>query len=729
MALCCGQRKLVVVGGLCGIGLILVSIALFVAGGFYFLQQKNLYIQNAEDLLYIDGTLETSFEGPLGTAVAEQTQFSKWAWNSKERFDDCVQTAGRSAETCSRGAYQVQVVVFNVTNPLEVVLGTAKPKVQEIGPLYLYSMKSRINVDVNLWNAEKVARFQLSETFEIDAERCEDGCKALLDMEIVVPNIGWGGLMEVPGGQQVALYSFACIGIQQTFADKTKWPALGSILFGLDAGSESQAFASAFLVTDVAQVQASVLKFMQSLKAAQAEAAKGNSDAKCLMGTYLLNVTKCTNMEGTFKGFIPTVLSTLRTLYGSAYGVGDAMPIFIKKKVRDVIGFGPGAGFSDPILGNATFASYLAAQDSVDRFQELWMGSDQGLKGLGTVKKYQDAAYDCRIDADCKLSDPDKYDSCTADATCTPQEYYGYCQNHFPGQLWGDALGSEAASVGSSVPVFFSGQSVPMKVVSDNTLRVRASDGSEKELRYRKALFDYLPRRLESCNSTGAPGSGTPGIDCDGPPHTTKVGATRRVPLYGSLALFDHTGIDEAALGARGQVKAPYNAEDRVDIIRCKGTPWCDDPDKYSLYVKFEPELGFWFDAALPLQLAFRVGQTPSLLYPNMQDSLIPVLISIIRNSASEPALEQIQMLQGVPSRIDGAQTILLGVIIAGIVLGCIICIGTLYVKFAKSPEAEPRTISIGTERGELAGNTIDCAVVLDKESDSAENEKVVIVI
>lgn len=473
--------------------------------------------------------------------------------------------------------------------------------------------------------------------------------------------------METSGLQASVLHTATITGLLMK-VPQSSWATLGETIFGLESDQESAAFGEAFCTGDALSTQEAMTVFLSTTS----EAA-GNSQAKCTLGSIQLEISKCESLVTVFEMMLPITIEGLKEYYGSLYGVGDALPIFIKRKVRDIIGWGPTSGFEDPILGPGSRASYSAASSgSLRGFVEVYVGSKYGKKGFGIEKKHDDLAYDCRVDPDCIMSNISQYDSCNASEVCTPQYSGGYARNQFPARLWGSDLYSNESAIGAFLPLSLAGSFLTVQVVQSRTFQLEHSEQA-LGMEYMDADLYTLPRRLESCGSSNVLDS--PGYDCNGPPSTTWVGYISNVPVYESLPLFQEGMAFNHTATNQGQLSEPYIAEQKVEFIHCRGSDWCDDQAKYNFTLQFEPETGMIFKQQISLQTNLRIGHRSSLFFPNMSDLLVPVLISTI--SASAPIASQFELakLQNGPAIYDATACFLK---LAGIIClgfgGCCLC-------------------------------------------------------
>jgi hypothetical protein len=631
-------------GGLAGFCILILGLACSLVGTIIVAKVKLSYIQNVKDMLFIDSTTGTSFFGPLGEAVSDHSKFLDFKRSTREKYEHCLQEDGHTADDCAPFSYELIITVFNVTNPLAVVLGQERPLLQELGPVWLAASTDIFNVSEDLWNSQQVARYQTADTLQLHP-KCDEQCKALLDTEIVIPNLCWAGMLETPGLQVSVLYTATVMGILKK-VPPASWTTIGKTIFGLESDQESVAFGEAFCTGDTLKTQEAMNVFLSTTS----EAA-GNPRAKCALGSMQLESSKCESLVTVFELMLPMTIEALKDYYRSQYGVGDALPIFIKRKVRDVIGWGPTSGFEDPILGPSSKASYsVASSGSLSGFVEVYVGSKYGIKGFGIEKKHDDLAYDCRVDPDCMLSNTSQYDSCNASETCTPQYFGGYARNQFPARLWGSDLYSNDSAIGALLPLSLAGSFLTVQVVQSLNLQLE-HNGEVLGLEYMDADLYTLPRRLESCGSSTLLDS--PGYDCNGPPSTTWAGYISNVPVYESLPLFHEGMAFNHTATNQGQLSEPYVAEQKVEFLRCAGSDWCDDQSKYNFTLQFEPETGMIFKQEISLQTNLRIGHRKSLFFPNMSDLLVPVLISTISASAPLPSQFELAKLQNGPAIYD----------------------------------------------------------------------------
>lgn len=248
----------------------------------------------------------------------------------------------------------------------------------------------------------------------------------------------------------------------------------------------------------------------------------------------------------------------------------------------------------------------------------------------------------------------------------------GYSGSAFPGRLWGETEGFGGfADEGQAVTVI---GPLPMSVsfvsLGEREQQV-THEGSEHVLKYAEWRLASLHRRLENCGVDVAGDS--PGIDFAGPSSTVNMGPTlMNLPIYVSLPLFDNSSASDLESMNAGQAAVPYHPGDRVEILRCEGSAWCDDRSaaKFRSYLQVEPEWGIVFEGWFTMQTNVRLGHgpAPSLLHPNLQDVLVPVFLTKMGVALPSKHRAGLAQLQGAPDTLQLylALSCCLGALLAG---------------------------------------------------------------
>jgi len=395
---------------------------------------------------------------------------------------------------------------------------------------------------------------------------------------------------------------------------------------------------------------ASVGAFLATASAAAAKAAKGEgTSGTCQLGAFALPALKCIHVLTQIQQMMPTSWAGTMKHMSKAYGTGAAAPVFIRVKVKEALGFN--ASFTDPLLqmGGLSFSvlhSHLPPQsDPPGLARYAQMSSKFANEGTSYITKFYDASHDCRYDPDCKLGSA-SLDSCEASDTCTPADLRGYMSTGFPGRMWGTALGFEDLQMGRTFQSFKNGKTSELSAVHENV--VASANG---ELEYLELTLSGLKARIENCDGK-EPGS--PGIDCAGPLHAANLApAARGLPLYLSMPYFDNRLL---VTSMEAQKAAAYHPANRVVISKCTGNSWCDDSSfgRHNTSLWVEPQSGVVFRAQVATQTNLRLGFMPSMLHPNINDTLVPIYWAAESVVAPERMLNVLIDIQGAPNKLDG---------------------------------------------------------------------------
>lgn len=638
-------------GSCCGIGILLLIAGPMVFGGL-----RQALIEDVLDFMFIDNTIETEEGNFLGGMVAEKEQFDAWKRPMKEDFQKCAKE--NSAVDCVNGL-DVDIAVFNVTNPSDVVNG-AKPIVQELGPIFLKMYNDKINVETEQWNKEGVAKFQQDTTFEIDEARCNQACQDLLKAKVIVPNPAFNTIAAL-GAEMVFASIVAVAGTAQMLPEGV---GLGAA-FGITDADESAAFKQVFLTEpDQNKKMASVGAFLATGQAAVAGLQKNPPDTSgtCILGTLQVPAITCATVLKKLMESLPATWAGTMAMLAPLYGTGAAAPVFMQVTVAEALGFE--TSFTDPLTGRSDlhFAALNShgspASDREGVFREAQMAKKFADKGTSYQIRYGGLAHDCRFDRDCTLSTPAP-DSCTVSEACTPTEMHGYYGIAVPGRLWDEPGGFDILKSGSQLRIFKSGLIVSTVFSDEKSLKLKEGDHAGAELKYFEQSLLGVHERNENC---GGDLPGSPGFDCDGPRHTATLSMIQGgAPLYLSTPFFDNTqrfANDPSQQSLKFGPKS-YNPADKVVIEQCKDNTWCDKKD-YTTYLRHESATGFAFEAQSCLQLNLRIGSVPSMLFPKMADSTIPVWWRAEKILLPPKVLGDLYKLQAAPSELEGVMILVM---------------------------------------------------------------------
>eukprot|EP00933_Yihiella_yeosuensis_P051129 TRINITY_DN48977_c0_g1_i1.p1 TRINITY_DN48977_c0_g1~~TRINITY_DN48977_c0_g1_i1.p1 ORF type:complete len:739 (-),score=133.05 TRINITY_DN48977_c0_g1_i1:46-2262(-) len=629
----------------------LLAVICIGAGSLHFAPLKANLFSNIHDLMFIDNTKETSFEGPLGKSVSEKEQFDQWKKTAKEVFQQCLQDGGDPHTDCINGL-DFEVAIFNVTNAEDVVLHGAKVKLQELEPIFAKKYFDKFDVDAAHWDLTGVARFRQNTTIELDQHRCGVSCRELLKKEVVIPNPAWATISA-----QGAELAFGIILAAQGLAMQMPPAALKGVAtskFGMSNGTETDVFLHTFFFEANAMLKlATIGAFLQTTVAASA------TGGTCRMGRLSLPVSTCLKVLTTFQAMIPAAWNATMAMVGPAYNVGIAAPVFIRVTVEQALGFN-GKGFTDALTQEVglTFGTLTSKVDPAGLYREVQMGSKWGVFGTSYYTKYGAASYDCRYDSDCKLTSA-SLDSCQKSNVCKPRDLEGYAGQALPGKVWGNKRGfQDMLGQGSHINLFYEGSVTPMVSVGARTMQLPSyKDEDGKTLQYADFRLASLQRRVENCDGKGP---GSPGFDCKGPASTLNMApALNSMPFYLSMPHFkNELELEPMQVNSsRTHGGAPYSPSDRANITPCSGNVWCDNLslEKYSSYLWVEPETGNVIAGMATIQGNIRLASSPmpSIFHPKLHDALVPVYWTREGLIAPVKILSDLATLQNAPSQLS----------------------------------------------------------------------------
>jgi len=615
------------------LGLTGVAFALFIA------EKRKQLFDNVNDLMFIDNTEQTFFQGPIGEATSEREQFQKWAQSSHDMYKECLREEGNTKEECTDGR-PFLVTVFNVTNAFDVVMGE-KVKVQEFGPLHFLERELKTSVDKAYWDQTGIAKFQSTKTYALDEQRCTLACRALLKAEIVVPNPVWNALVAAPGVELAFAIALVHVGIIKA-TPQDQLPFVGVDLFNLIAGAENDAFVSTFLTEpDMMRRLAAIGAFLATTKGALSAMMAGDLSKTCLLGAHAMPVSRCVALLKATQQAVPKAWRLATTATRPSYGAGLANPVFIRVTVEQLLGF-DGSSFMDP-LTRMSGVNFAALTPYIEQ-SELLMASKFGERGTSYYAKFNNAIVDCRFDRDCTLEDASRIDSCEPSSACTPHSLGGY-KMQLPGRLWGEAGGFPGYPAGKVFQMLVKGLHVSM--VSKGEFDM---DIGQFALKYTRFLLSNIKRRTENCNGTGP---GSKGFDCDSPYSAVYIGhMAGDKPLYLSVPYFNGDLMQNPGEVQVGQDSEPYSALSRVEITPCTGNSWCNDTDPLRdlLYMYVEPESGIPFAGQNPTQINLRIGRHASSYFPQMRDAIVPIYTKRSMVSAPQRTLQVLAKMQATPA-------------------------------------------------------------------------------
>jgi len=658
-----------------GFSLFLVAIGCVAFAQVFFGSLKQQLVDNVIDLMHIDNTWDTAmYLGPRGEGPLEKRQFEVFLQSPQQHFEECVQLEGFTAADCPKGL-TIAYIVHNITNPDEVLSG-AKPIVQEIGPIWTLTTYQPLGADAALLNNNGVLDFRENYTFELHPTLCpEDSpCRSYLEMTVVTVNPLWASVadagLEAPmlfammGGVCMPFDMVTCVGTIQA-------------LFQLDV-AEAGAFIQAFVTAG----QAAILN--SGVFLAQAHAAAAGAPGGCTVSSVLLPPAKCASILATAFGTVlpKMILPGLRSVKGHGYGGigGAAMPIFSKVVVQELLGW-QGRTFTDAMTGAAGLSLFAMADLTKDATAQV--NSRFGAQGVQyTIGQH------CGMDVDCGTNFA--WGPCTETDVCKPSAASGYAMK-IPGRAWGAEGGfQEFSKAGARTVLYQNFTEIPVLIESEGP--TTGKYGGE-ELETVSWHIASLFRRLENCN--GSNPADSRGIDCDGPRNTVykpvPLGpGTPPVPIYISAERFSNSLFRDPEFMNAGQVASPFNPEDRVEILMCKGdAQLCDEVNRVSFQLETEPETGAMVSMTFASQLNFRIGRVASPIH-NVQDTLVPALVIQLSLSTSPKIREHLGKLQSAPALLDMFRY-------AGIAAGCSSCL--LSIIFVLCAFSRLRSIHTKSER------------------------------
>ena len=589
------------------------------------------------NLMHIDNTYETTVKGPLmAEGTSERKQYLDWKRTPEELKRDCMKDDDLGESECKPYLHYV-LSVFNVTNMDDVVSNVAKPRVEQVGPIYM-KIERRVfplSTTEATWDADGIANFMERYNFTVDEENCDQACMDLLDAPVIVPNPYWSFLLG-QSMEPLLLYTFVIGGLQA--AGPATFDLAGTQL-GLDQGSESVAFADAFL-----RAAPEALMYNLGVFLATAASAAASASPVCMLGSFPLVAAKCSALQSGLSTMLTSVVwPGMQAMYANNYGSAASMPVFIRATVRQVLGYE--AGIPDPLFSSLVtqlglpLLNFNAAVNREMQAPPHQMASRFGVEGVEFVKDYY-------VPQLCQMFDPDCSASCNETATCTLSYSTGFTAK-LPPNAWGAAGGfPEYSQSGTVVDLWNSVSGTALKIRSRGRQTKDTGLGSKLDV----VSWDMvsMPRRTENC--AAVPALGSPGLDCSSPRGSVSVPLI--AGIYTSWVYFgeDHmTTTDFNAWESAGQSASPYSPADRVNIVRCSGNPWCDS-DHTRFRVESEPESGAIIGLELHLQFCLRIGTRPTLLHPSgFDDATVPVVSMHIYSPESAKVLDKMSQLQGVP--------------------------------------------------------------------------------
>lgn len=379
------------------------------------------------------------------------------------------------------------------------------------------------------------------------------------------------------------------------------------------------------------------------------------------MGSLVLPAQKCASVVAGFENLLNQGWSSVLDQYSADYGVGAAMPLFVRVTVSQVLGLN-GSEIFDPLTSQN--ASYKLLADSVAVPYEMQMASRFGAKGVA----YR-IGKDCSVDPACKPNASSDVDSCTVSDVCSPRSLDGY-GSKIPGRAFGKGF-PQWTMVGAQVNFTVGPVPVPYSVVTTKSKQVMVGGEQKQALEYVHFEPNGWLRQLRNCSGVNLPSAA--GRDCSGPPSTLLV--SRDKPLYLSAPFFNSSVFQQTTSMNRGQVQVPFEPSDRVTMVPCVGSQWCEDKDRFKWFLNAEPETGMLFEARVVFQLNARIGMgkgMPSVF--NVSEALVPIAWEVIEQSASSAQLAKLVQAQTAPAALLGLRGWFLGGAICWVVASLACC-------------------------------------------------------
>jgi hypothetical protein len=365
------------------------------------------------------------------------------------------------------------------------------------------------------------------------------------------------------------------------------------------------------------------------------------------------------------------------------YGTSAAAPLFIKLTAGQVLG--STSGKMEPLLQKeVTFRDFggLGAEAQ----QDVKMKTGQKFESKGFRYIVQDGVERyCAFDEDCMPADASLAvdDDCTAGGTCQPMMVEGYeLRSHAPAELFSNQ-GSFNHAVGNSLKQWV-GKPVPQLSYS-NVMETEMDTGHadakwllfnspvSRTRVYQWVVSDFASRRENCQNAAGHP-AGAAGLDCVSPRKSTSIAPwVDGLPIYVSfqkfatafpkydaiLQQFGKSSAKAEELDVMKAVRKPartfvgpvskklfalkgvYDPTTQVDMSEL---PEFEEPASF----KSEVHSGEILEMELPLMFSVRIAGAPSgsSLFPNMKDTLVPVLTRRTHYRADAVKLQELAEFQ-----------------------------------------------------------------------------------
>jgi len=318
--------------------------------------------------------------------------------------------------------------------------------------------------------------------------------------------------------------------------------------------------------------------------------------------------------------------------------------------------------------------------------QDVKMKTGQKFESKGFRYIVQDGVERyCAFDEDCMPADASLAvdDDCTAGGTCQPMMVEGYeLRSHAPAELFSNQ-GSFNHAVGNSLKQWV-GKPVPQLSYS-NVMETEMDTGHEdakwllfnspvsRTRVYQWVVSDFASRRENCQNAAGHP-AGAAGLDCVSPRKSTSIAPwVDGLPIYVSFQKFATAfpkydailqqfgkssakaeeldvmkGVRKPARTFVGPVakklfalKGVYDPTTQVDMSEL---PEFEEPASF----KSEVHSGEILEMELPLMFSVRIAGAPSgsSLFPNMKDTLVPVLTRRTHYRADAVKLQELAEFQ-----------------------------------------------------------------------------------
>jgi hypothetical protein len=389
-----------------------------------------------------------------------------------------------------------------------------------------------------------------------------------------------------------------------------------------------------------------------------------------------------------------TTKATLTHGYGAAYGTGAALPLFVKLTAQQALSYKvttpePTGFFPD--IGYQVLKDSNPGDKKGDSIKQLGSNfRENGFPGANFVEQDNGVKHRCEFDTDCMKQDMYKkaqadgirpVDQCVPGLDhCEPLIVEGFDGVKFPTELFGHELGSSEFSQGKRANLW-GGSGVGTVTLRNTGMTNRKPwDG----VTFDRWVLDEVHTRRENCD--GNTELGSKGLDCDSPLGTWTAQPwymSPPPPMYNShvgfatpeesLYVVTDDGKDEGALCGKVPchkgsavltrynqtamfMKGPYDPRERaVFLMKVPVDP--------QIYLDTEPNTGAVIRGSKPMQRNVRVK--PSLMFPDVQDVLIPLFVVHEHASATESQRATLKSLQSA-TRMENPNGMVMMMLIMG---------------------------------------------------------------